>query len=377
MDDEIGFGLYVHWPFCQAKCPYCDFNSHVVASVDQSEWASAFEKEIARARQTTGPRTLNSMFFGGGTPSLMSPKTVERIISAAQSSWNFANDIEITLEANPTSSESAKFQDFRSAGVNRVSVGVQSLKDDDLQLLGRLHTAAEGLRAFDAANQIFERASFDLIYARQNQKLSEWEGELRKALQVGADHMSLYQLTIEPNTAFGDRFERGSLRGLPTEDLAADMFTLTQEMTGDSGLSAYEVSNHARPGAQSKHNLIYWRSGDWVGIGPGAHGRFSNKGRRIATEATSSPGAWLKAIQNGQSSETSIALSPDEAFEERVMFGLRLTEGILFERRIFEEKINNINSLSDFTLIEFSSGKLKLTPNGRPLLNAVLRELLA
>ncbi len=376
MPDEAGFGLYVHWPFCQAKCPYCDFNSHVVANVDQSDWASAFEIEIARVRELTGSRTLNSIFFGGGTPSLMHVKTVERIIAKAQAAWQFANDIEITLEANPTSSEAAKFQDFKSVGVNRVSVGVQALNDDDLRRLGRLHSAAEGLRAFDAANRIFDYASFDLIYARQDQSLSDWEAELAQALNVGAEHMSLYQLTIEPETAFGDRFKRGTLRGLPTEDVATDMFALTQDMTTVAALPAYEISNHARAGAKSKHNLIYWRSGDWAGVGPGSHGRITVDGHRIATEAKSAPGAWLTDVKKGQSPETRVTLSEGEVFEERLMFGLRLTEGVEISNISFGEKINYINGLGDFALLRPTEKQLELTPEGRPLLNAVLRELL-
>ena len=377
MKNEAGFGLYVHWPFCQAKCPYCDFNSHVVANIDQTEWAAAFEKEVARVRQITGPRTLNSIFFGGGTPSLMDPLTVERIISAAQSSWRFANDIEVTLEANPTSSEAAKFQDFRHAGVNRASVGVQALNDKDLRLLGRLHTAAEGLKAFGAANRVFALASFDLIYARQNQSLADWEAELSEALQIGADHMSLYQLTIEPGTAFGDRFKRGSLRGLPNEDIAADLFSLTQDMTSTAGLPAYEISNHARPEARSKHNLIYWRSGDWAGIGPGAHGRISTRRGRIATEAIKAPGAWLDAVRKTQTPDIIGELSKTETLEERLMFGLRLSEGVSVEKGALLKKLNDINSLSEYSLLEHTEGRLRLTPEGRPLLNAILRELLA
>ncbi len=377
MPDAPGFGLYVHWPFCQAKCPYCDFNSHVIATIDQSTWADAYEVEVARVRDFTGPRQLQSIFFGGGTPSLMEPATVERVIASAQRAWQFTNDIEITLEANPTSSEANKFQDFRVAGVNRLSVGVQSLRDQDLKALGRLHTAREGLHAFEAAERIFNRASFDLIYARQHQTASDWETELSEALEVGAEHMSLYQLTIEPDTAFGDRFKRGKLPGLPSDDVGADMYDITQALTSDAGLSAYEISNHARTGAECQHNLLYWRGGDWAGIGPGAHGRITKGNDRFSTEAKSAPGAWLKDVSEGRSPDVCERLAPHEAEEERIMFGLRLREGVSVSDNLFLEKAFQVNKLAERTLIEYKEGAMKLTQRGRPLLNAILRELLA
>jgi putative oxygen-independent coproporphyrinogen III oxidase len=304
------FGLYVHWPFCQAKCPYCDFNSHVSSGIDHQKWSSAYISEIKRVSAETGPRILRSVFFGGGTPSLMEPATVAAILDAARAAWTCANDIEITLEANPTSIEASRFQAFRDAGINRVSVGIQALNDTDLKRLGRLHTAAEARVAFDVARSTFSRVSFDLIYARQEQTPDQWRRELREALDMAADHLSLYQLTIEPGTAFADRFAKGSLRGLPSEDAAADMFDITQEMCADVGLHAYEISNHARPGAESRHNLIYWRGGDWAGIGPGAHGRLTLNGRRWSTETELAPALWLERVTRHRSGQTSAWKSP-------------------------------------------------------------------
>ncbi|MDD9921181.1 MAG: radical SAM family heme chaperone HemW [Boseongicola sp.] len=377
MAELPGFGLYVHWPFCQAKCPYCDFNSHVSTQIDHAEWARAYEMEIERLGEETGERRLNSVFFGGGTPSLMDPQTVERVLSSARRVWSFANDIEITLEANPTSVEADRFKSFFAAGVNRVSVGLQALNDADLKQLGRLHTADEGRRAFDIARAVFPRSSFDLIYARQDQSLSDWEAELAEAIAFASAHLSLYQLTIEPGTAFGDRQKRGLLRGLPPDDLAADMYEMTQQMTLDAGLPAYETSNHAQAGDESKHNLIYWRGGDWAAIGPGGHGRLTLDGSRYATETPRSPKEWLGAALNGENPENRTVLSQEEINEEAVMMGLRLAEGV--EAALipqFEEKINNINGLAESNLIELHDGRIMLTAAGRPLLNAVLRELL-
>ena len=377
MSEGAGFGLYVHWPFCQAKCPYCDFNSHVASRIDQNSWVSAYIEELERLGDETQGRVLNSVFFGGGTPSLMAPSTAEAIIGALGRHWRLANDLEVTLEANPTSVEADKFRDFRSAGINRVSIGLQALNDADLKALGRLHTADEGTHAFDVAQSTFDRVSFDLIYARQNQSISDWEAELSRALSLAADHISLYQLTIEPGTAFADRFARGGLRGLPDEDVSADMFEVTQQLTVDAGLPAYETSNHAKPGAESRHNLIYWNCGDWVAIGPGAHGRLTLEGTRWATEAPKAPNAWLSAVAERSGQETRTRLSPEEQEEERVMMGLRLTDGIAVEPAMYLNKVNRINSLADTQLLELADNRLRLTPEGRPLLNAVLRELLA
>lgn len=377
MTDQSGFGLYVHWPFCQAKCPYCDFNSHVVSSVDQGRWRSALVSEVRRVAEETEGRPLQSIFFGGGTPSLMDPETVASVIDAARWAWPFSNDIEITMEANPTSVEASRFQGYASAGVNRVSIGVQSLRDPDLKALGRLHSAAEAKSALDVARSVFYRVSFDLIYARQNQSLADWRDELSEAIALGPDHLSLYQLTIEEGTAFGDRFGRGKLGGLPDEDLAADMFELTQELTEQVGLLAYEISNHAAPGQESRHNLIYWRSGDWVAIGPGSHGRSTGPTGRTATVALRTPAIWLGAVEeHGNGEDSREIITETEAFEERIMMGLRLREGI--PRNAFPSTFSNkINSLIESGLLEVYADSFRATPAGRPVLNFILRELLA
>ena len=333
--------------------------------------------EIRRVALETEGRTLHSIFFGGGTPSLMEPQTVASVIDAARWAWPFSNDIEITMEANPTSVEASRFQGYASAGVNRVSIGVQSLRDPDLKSLGRLHSADEAKKALGVARSVFDRVSFDLIYARQNQSLSDWKDELSEAIALGPDHLSLYQLTIEEGTAFGDRFERGKLGGLPDEDLAADMFELTQELTERAGLFAYEISNHAKPGQESRHNLIYWRSGDWVAIGPGAHGRYSGPNGRLATVGLRTPAAWLGAVhRHGNGEESREIITETEAFEERIMMGLRLREGVPEHAvpDIFDYKIK---ALTESGLLESSAGSLRATPMGRPVLNFILRELLA
>ena len=378
MDDRPGFGLYVHWPFCQAKCPYCDFNSHVVSQVDQTRWAGAFVSEIRRVAEFTKDRLLDSVFFGGGTPSLMHPKTVDAVLDAVRSAWTTANDLEVTLEANPSSVEAARFEAYRASGVNRVSLGVQALNDRDLKALGRLHSVLDARNALDTARKVFDRVSFDLIYARQNQSLSDWEAELREALEIADGHVSLYQLTIEDNTAFGERFARGRLGGLPDEDLSADMYSLTQDMTEAFGLPAYEISNHARPGEESKHNLIYWRSGDWAAVGPGAHGRLTLDGYRFATTAHSQPGKWLKLVEDIGSGESSNEkLSKNEVREEQLMMGLRLTEGVPKTLVGHNELLlNKISNLRDMGLMKFDSGRFAVTEKGRPLLNAILREIL-
>jgi oxygen-independent coproporphyrinogen-3 oxidase len=378
-----GFGLYVHWPFCQAKCPYCDFNSHVARSIDQSAWARAYEAEIARLGREVGPRVLRSIFLGGGTPSLMEPETVEAVIGAARAAWPFSNDIEITMEANPTSVEAGRFRGYRAAGVNRLSLGVQALNDRDLRALGRLHSAEEAVAAFGIAREVFERVSLDLIYARQGQTAEAWEVELAEALRLvrgeGAGHLSLYQLTIEEGTAFGDRFAAGKLRDLPDEDRAADLWDITQRRTEAAGLPAYEVSNHASPGQESRHNLVYWRGGDWAGVGPGAHGRLTLGGVRTGIETERAPGRWLQAVERDGSGEASReALDAVEAAEERLMMGLRLSEGVELARL---ETLRGLEGraagLEDLGLVEVAEGRLRATAAGRPVLNAVLRELLA
>ncbi|MYK30740.1 MAG: coproporphyrinogen III oxidase [Boseongicola sp. SB0670_bin_30] len=371
---DRGFGVYVHWPFCQAKCPYCDFNSHVAASIDHPRWQKAFLKEIVRIRKATGPRNLSSIFFGGGTPSLMAAESGTRIVEAAKAAWPPDDDIEITLEANPTSVEAGRFRAYAKAGVNRLSLGIQSLRDPDLKALGRLHTSAEAVAAYDIARSVFPRVSFDLIYARQNQTAADWEAELAEALELAADHVSLYQLTIEPGTVFGDRHAAGRLPGLPEEGRSLDMFNITQDMTVAAGLPAYEISNHARPGKECRHNLVYWRSGSWAGIGPGAHGRLTVDGLRVATESHSIPDRWLDAVEtNGSGYSRCDAVSAEDAHIEAVMTGLRLVEGVTAD---LLKKYNNIKDLIDSGHLERAAGFVRTTRKGRPLLDAVLREIL-
>ncbi|TNC48200.1 coproporphyrinogen III oxidase [Rubellimicrobium rubrum] len=374
-----GFALYVHWPFCQAKCPYCDFNSHVARTIDQVRWARAYEAEIARAAREVPGRVLRSIFLGGGTPSLMEPETVEAVVGAARAAWGFSNDIEITMEANPTSVEAGRFRGYHAAGVNRLSLGVQALNDRDLRALGRLHSAEEAVQAFGMARDSFERVSLDLIYARQGQTPDDWAAELSQALGLAAGHLSLYQLTIEDGTAFGDRFAAGKLRGLPDEDRAADMWDITQRLTEAAGLPAYEVSNHAAPGQESRHNLVYWQGGDWVGIGPGAHGRLTVDGVRAAIETERTPGRWLQMVeQNGSGESQRENLRALEAAEERLMMGLRLAEGVEMDRlRMLDGLVGRTDSLADMGLVDIREGRLCATTAGRPVLNAVLRELLA
>ncbi len=379
---DAGFGLYVHWPFCQAKCPYCDFNSHVVASVDTARWERAFVSEIARLGAQTGDKVLSTVFFGGGTPSLMPPDLVAAVLEAVRRTWRMTNDAEVTLEANPTSVEAGRFRGYRDAGVNRISMGIQALRGDDLRALGRLHSVAEARAAFDIARGTFARVSFDLIYARQGQGLAEWRAELREALSMAADHLSLYQLTIEDGTAFGDRFARGRLPGLPDDDLGADLFLATQEICEAAGLPAYEVSNHAAPGAQSRHNLIYWRGGDYAGIGPGAHGRLTLAGGRVATETPKMPAAWLEQVEKGGSGELPrVPVPPEEQALEYLMMGLRLSEGIdLVRYRQLagaDLPVGALALLTDLGLVETVNGRLRTTRDGRPVLNGILRELAA
>lgn len=376
-----GFGLYIHWPFCQAKCPYCDFNSHVVAQIDQKAWAAAYLDEIERIGAETEGRVLRSVFFGGGTPSLMDPEVVDAILTKVRATWPMANDIEVTLEANPTSVEAGRFTGYRDAGVNRVSMGIQALNDTDLKALGRLHTAAEAMQAFDIARDVFERVSFDLIYARQGQSVGDWEAELRKALALTVDHLSLYQLTIEDGTAFGDRYAAGKLRGLPDDDVAADMYSVTQDICREAGFLAYEVSNHARPGCESIHNKIYWKYGDYAGIGPGAHGRLTLGSTRYATEAPLAPAAWLsQVLKTGNGDRAREKLDSADQFVEFLLMGMRLQDGVALSRyssHLSKELFNKINMLYDMGLVRLDDDRLHLTERGFPVLNAVLRELLS
>lgn len=374
---DAGFGLYVHWPFCQSKCPYCDFNSHVSSNIDQNTWADAFVQEIDRLGKRTGDRVLRSIFFGGGTPSLMNVETVDRIINKAAKTWRFENDLEVSLEANPSSVEAARFEGFRQAGVNRVSIGVQALSDADLKMLGRLHDVNEALAAVEIAQKTFERISFDLIYARQHQTREDWERELSRALALGPDHLSLYQLTIEDGTAFNQRYQAGKLPGLPNEDLGADLWDITQELCQGAGLFAYEVSNHAKAGYECRHNLIYWNSGDWLGIGPGAHGRLTASGKRLEAVAWKMPGKWLSAVlSSGSGDEIERLLDPAHVLEERLMMGLRLADGIEMPAHWIDERKPQIEEMIDLNLIELANHKVMATSTGRVLLNAVLQKLL-
>ncbi|HCZ00823.1 MAG: coproporphyrinogen III oxidase [Rhodobacterales bacterium RIFCSPHIGHO2_02_FULL_62_130] len=382
MDDwrHGGFGLYLHWPFCQSKCPYCDFNSHVAASIDQSRWKLAYLAEIDRLGAETPDRILNSVFFGGGTPSLMEPDLVAAIIERIRATWPMSNDPEITLEANPGSIEAGRFRGFRDGGVNRISMGMQAMNDADLRRLGRLHTAAEARQAFDIARNCFDRVSFDLIYARQDQTLADWKAELRQAIDLAVDHLSLYQLTIEDGTAFGDRRAKGGLLGLPDDDLSADMYALTQEVCDAAGMPAYEVSNHARPGSESRHNLIYWRGGDYVGIGPGAHGRMTLNGTRWATEVPKAPGAWLALVEAGKAGELPrTSLSTMDRAEEYLLMSLRLAEGMEISR--YEAMANRpldrmrLADLDALGLARVVEDRVQVTAAGRMVLNAIIRDL--
>ena len=380
-EENLGFGLYIHWPFCLSKCPYCDFNSHVAAKIDQRRWQEAYLSEIERAAAETEGRILQSVFFGGGTPSLMDPELLAAILESVRSSWPMSNDPEITLEANPTSVEAGRFAAYRQAGVNRVSIGVQALDDAALRQLGRTHSAKEAVKAVEIAQGTFPRINFDLIYARQGQDLSSWDSELSLALALGSRHMSLYQLTIEEGTVFHERNRRGLLVGLPDEDLSADLYLLTQDRCAEAGLPAYEVSNHAVPGDESRHNLTYWRGGDYIGIGPGAHGRLTNGVKRTATESPKSPEQWLSAIQRSGSGELLRAqLAPDEAGYEYCLMGLRLVDGIsLRQYSILTGRMLNpakINELERDGLVQTDLGRLRATPKGMLVLNAILRELL-
>ncbi len=374
-----GFGLYIHWPFCEAKCPYCDFNSHVAARVDQHRWSRAFLSEIARIGSLTPGRILNSVFFGGGTPSLMDPETVDGLIAAIRRTWPVANDLEITLEANPTSVEAGRFSAYREAGVTRLSMGLQALNDRDLKRLGRLHSAAEGRAAFDIARRIFCCVSFDLIYARQYQTLTDWRAELREAVCMSVDHLSLYQLTIEDGTSFGKRHAAGTLRGLPPEPAAADMYFETQEICEAAGMPAYETSNHAAPDAQCLHNLIYWRGGDYAGIGPGAHGRLTLDGIRYATEAARAPGAWLVDVERGRDGTMAQdALSRADRAIELLLMGLRLAEGIrttrLMSLGVSENELHH-GGLEEGGFVSYVDGRIRVTAKGRPLLDSILRAI--
>jgi len=377
------FAVYVHWPFCLSKCPYCDFNSHVRhGGIDEARFVRAYETEIATTAERVPGRVVSSIFFGGGTPSLMQPSSVQAILDAIASHWSVAPDVEVTLEANPTSVEAARFRGYRAAGVNRVSLGVQSLDDVALKELGRLHTAQEALDAVAVARSIFERYSFDLIYARPRQSPEAWAAELKRAIAEAAEHLSLYQLTIEPNTPFFGLHKSGKLV-VPDEDLARDLYDLTQTICADAGLPAYEISNHARPGAECRHNLVYWRGHDYAGIGPGAHGRIALDGRRFATETDRRPEAWLMRVEaKGSGITLEEKLTAEEIGDEFLLMGLRLAEGIDPTRysAISGRVINprRISILHEEGAVETTAeGRLRVTQSGFPLLDAVVADLAA
>jgi len=377
------FAVYVHWPFCLSKCPYCDFNSHVRhGGVDEARFLRAYESEIAATAARVPSRIVSSICFGGGTPSLMQPSTVQTILDCIGKHWSVAPDVEVTLEANPTSVEATRFRGYRAAGVNRVSLGVQALDDAALKELGRLHTAQEALDAVAVARSIFDRYSFDLIYARPQQSLDAWAAELRRAIAEAAEHLSLYQLTIEPDTPFFGLHKAGKLI-VPDEDLARDLYDLTQTICSKAGLPAYEISNHARPGAECRHNLVYWRGHDYAGVGPGAHGRLTIDGRRVATATEKRPEAWLMRVEEtGTGFTVDEKLTSGEAADEYLLMGLRLAEGIDTARysalsgRDLDPK--RISILRDEGAVETTTdGRLRVTKSGFPLLDAVVADLAA
>jgi oxygen-independent coproporphyrinogen-3 oxidase len=376
-----GFGIYIHWPFCAAKCPYCDFNSHVRSAVDQNRWLAALRFELQNAAKRTAGRTVDTIFFGGGTPSLMDAETVAGLIDEVSQLWTLAPNLEVSLEANPTSVEAQKFSDFGKAGVNRVSMGIQSLRDVDLKALGRMHSVSEAREAFEIAKDSFDRVSFDLIYARQNQTKQAWLAELREAAAMAVDHLSLYQLTIEAGTRFGELYERGKLRDMPDDGLAADMYDVTQEFADAADMPAYEVSNHSRTGAQSRHNLIYWRYGDYVGVGPGAHGRITVNGNRIATSTTRNPEMWLRQVETqGTATTDDEIIAPIDQASEYLMMSLRLSEGSDMNRfaALSGMKLNQqaIDRNQEMGLLNVSNDRLIATPRGRIILNTLLKDLL-
>jgi putative oxygen-independent coproporphyrinogen III oxidase len=377
------FAVYVHWPFCLSKCPYCDFNSHVRhGGIDEARFLRAYETEIAATAARVPSRTVSSIFFGGGTPSLMQPSSVQTILDCISKHWTIAPNVEVTLEANPSSVEATRFRGFRAAGVNRVSLGVQALDDASLKELGRLHTAQEALNAVAVARSIFDRYSFDLIYARPQQTLDAWAAELKRAIAEAAEHLSLYQLTIEPDTPFAGLYKAGKLT-IPDEDLARDLYDLSQTVCADAGLPAYEISNHARPGAECRHNLVYWRGHDYAGVGPGAHGRLTIDGRRFATATEKRPEAWLMRVEeSGTGLTVEEKLTFGEAADEYLVMGLRLAEGIdparyraLSGRALDPKRISILRE--EGAVQTTTDGRLRVTQSGFPLLDAVVADLAA
>ncbi len=377
------FGVYLHWPFCLSKCPYCDFNSHVRhAAIDEARFVRAFAAEIAATAQRIPGRTVTTMFFGGGTPSLMQPSTVGAIVDAVAKHWTIAPDVEITLEANPTSVEAERFRGYRSAGVNRVSLGVQSLDDRVLKELGRMHTAEEALAAVAVARSVFERYSFDLIYARPGQAPDAWAAELNRAIAEAAEHLSLYQLTIEPETPFHALHATGKLV-VPDSDAARELYDLTIETCARAGLPAYEISNHARPGAECRHNLVYWRGAEYAGIGPGAHGRLNIDGGRVATATEKRPETWLMRVESrGHGLVVDEPLTREERADEYLLMGLRLAEGIdpqryrdLSGRELDPRRVAILHS--EGAVETTAKGHLRVTQACFPVLDAVVADLAA
>jgi putative oxygen-independent coproporphyrinogen III oxidase len=381
-ETEQPFGVYVHWPFCRAKCPYCDFNSHVRhGGIDEVRFLAAYLTELAHLASLAPGRKVTSIFFGGGTPSLMRPATVAAILETIGKHWSVAADGEITLEANPTSVEAENFAGYRAAGVNRLSLGVQALDDQSLKALGRQHSAAEALAALSLAKRHFGRVSFDLIYAREGQTARAWGEELARALEHAADHLSLYQLTIEEGTPFAARHEAGTLH-IPNGAQACALYLLTQELCEAAGLPAYEISNHAKPGSESRHNLLYWRGHDYAGIGPGAHSRISACGTKRALSALKSPEGWLAEVEaQGHGLASDETLSAEETADEYLLMGLRLSEGIdlarlsVIDGRALDEE--RLSALAGEGLIRCNGGRLAATPKGRLVLNRLILELAA
>ena len=383
LTDQPAFGVYVHWPFCLSKCPYCDFNSHVRhAGVDEARYIKAFASEIAATAQRAPGREVSTIFFGGGTPSLMQPSTVQAILDTIAKHWTVGRDVEVTLEANPTSVDATRFRGYRSAGVNRVSLGVQALNDASLKQLGRLHSTQEALDAVAVARSIFDRYSFDLIYARPKQTPQQWAEELKRAIEEAAEHLSLYQLTIEPETPFHALHKSGKLV-IPDDDTGRDLYDITQEICAQAGLPAYEVSNHARPGAECRHNLVYWRGHEYAGIGPGAHGRLDIDGVRQATATEKRPEAWLMRVESlGHGLVTDDALTREQHADEFLLMGLRLTEGIdpqrytaLTGRALDPKRVSILHE--EGALETMPDGRLRVTPSGFPVLDAVVADLAA
>ncbi len=383
MAAEQAFGLYIHWPFCLSKCPYCDFNSHVRhTGLDEARFVRAYEREIATAAARVPGRTVTTVFFGGGTPSLMQPSSVVAILDAAGKHWSIAPDVEVTLEANPTSVEAERFKGFRAAGVNRVSLGVQALDDASLKELGRLHSAQEALDAVAIARKHFERYSFDLIYARPRQSVADWSAELKRAIGEAAEHLSLYQLTIEPDTPFFGLHAAGKI-AVPDNDLSRDLYDATQEICAAHGLPAYEISNHARQGAECRHNLVYWRGHDYAGVGPGAHGRLEIGGKRYATATEKKPEAWLMRVEaNGHGLIIDETLTSEERADEFLLMGLRLAEGIdparyeaLAGRPLDPKRIGILRS--EGAVETTPRGNLRVTQACFPVLDAVVADLAA